>query len=644
MANIVGGTVVWNLDVDNSKLRSGLASAKTLVDSSTKSIQSGFGNLEKSFGNTGSKIGSVLSNAGKGLAGVGDSIINIGKKTSIALGVATTAAAVFSFKTASDFEQARIAFDTMLGSAEKGRKIMGELSDFARKTPFELPEVVTGAKQLLAYGIEANNIIPTFTALGNISAGVGRDKLPQLVLAYGQVRTATKLTGNELRQFTEAGVPLLEALAKTTGKTAAQIKDDMAGGVAPSFQDVEKAIFSLSSKGGKFFNLMDKQSRTFGGVMSNLSDNLGRVARNVIGLSDTGDVVKGGLFDKVSQAAQVLLAWVDANKDAIIAFAQGAIQNAIVWGGKFVAIIKQVVGWLQQHEQVAKAIAIALGVFVVAAIAAAAIAAVVAGGWALAVAAIIGGVTFLVSMFVQNWDKIKAFTMALWNDIKTAFTNGFNFIVNGLKWLANNWTYVLGYIIGFFISLPARLAGYTWSAIKGIIGIIKGIDWGAVWSGIKNSFFSMVDSLTSAMQRLWNWIRTLDWRGIAVGALKGIANSIIGLLEGVVNGALGGIHLGPVHIPRLAAGTQNFGGGMAMMGETGREIAALPQGTRVYPHNESMNMLRNANKPEGNTFNINISGAFARSRTEVADMIIEAVKAADERLMGAGKPTIMRTT
>ena len=644
MANIVGGTVVWNLDVDNSKLRAGLASAKTLVDNSAKSIQNGFGNLDKSFGSTGSKIGGVLSKAGKQFADIGDSILNIGKKAGIALGAATTAAAVFSFKSASDFEQARIAFDTMLGSAEKGRKIMGELSDFARKTPFTLPDVVTGAKQLLAYGIEANNIIPTFTALGNISAGVGRDKLPQLVLAYGQVRTATKLTGQELRQFTEAGVPLLEAIGKVTGKTAKQIKEDMEGGAAPSFETVQKAIFSLSDKGGKFFNLMDKQSKTFGGFMSNLSDNLGRVARNVIGLSDTGDVIKDGLFDKVSEAAQKLLEWVDANKDAIIAFAQGAIQNAIVWGGKFIAVIQKVVGWLQQHEKIAKAIAIALGVFVVAAVAAAAIAAVVAAGWGLAVAAIIGGITFLAAMFVQNWDKIKAFTLALWNNIKTAFTNGFNFIVNGLKWLANNWTYVLGYIIGWFISLPARLAGYTWSAIKGIIGIIKSINWGAVWSGIKNSFFAMVDSLTVAMQRLWNWVKNLDWRGIAVGALKGIANSIIGLLEGVVNGALSGIHLGPVHIPRLASGTQNFGGGYAMLGETGREIAALPQGTRVYPHNESMNMLRNANKAEGNTFNITISGAFARSRMEVADMIIEAVKAADERLKGAGKPTIMRTT
>jgi tape measure domain-containing protein len=641
MPNIVGGTVVWNLDVDNSKLRSGLASAKTLVDGSAKSIQNSFGGLDKSFGKIGSGIASALKKPATALAGIGESILGFSKKAAIGLGVATTAASVFSFKSASDFEQARIAFDTMLGSVEKGRKMMGELSDFARKTPFELPEVVTGAKQLLAYGIEAEKIIPTFTALGNISAGVGRDKLPQLVLAYGQVRTATKLTGNELRQFTEAGVPLLESLTKVMGKSAAQIKEDMADGVAPSFEQVQKAIFGLSGEGGKFFNLMDKQSKTFGGVMSNLSDNLGRVARNVIGLSDTGDVIKDGLFDKVSKAAQQLLDWVDKNKDAIIAFAQGAIQTAIVWGGKFIAIIKQVVGWLQQHQKVAKAIAVALGIFVVAAIAAAAIAAVVAAGWGLAVAAIIGGVTFLASMFVQNWDKIKTAALDLWDKISKAFTTGFNFIVNGLKWLANNWTYVIGFMIGFVLTLPLKMGLAIGAGIKRIISAIMGVNWGAVWEVIKRSFFSMVDSLTVAMQRLWNWMKHLDWRGIAVGALKGIANSIIGLLEGVVNGALSGIHLGPVRIPRLATGTQNWGGGMAMMGETGREIAALPQGSKVYPHNESMNMLRNANKESGNTFNITIQGAFARSKMELADLMVDALKVANDRIVGAGKPAII---
>ena len=124
------------------------------------------------------------------------------------------------------FEQTQIAFETMLGSAELGQKTLKELSQFAAQTPFEIPQLETAAKQLLAYGMSAEELIPTLRMLGDITAGVGMDKLPQLILAFGQVKAATKLTGMELRQFTEAGVPMLDALAahfNKTGKAAATV-------------------------------------------------------------------------------------------------------------------------------------------------------------------------------------------------------------------------------------------------------------------------------------------------------------------------------------------------------------------------------------------------------------------------------------
>ena len=203
---------------------------------------------------------------------------------------------------AGSMEQNRIAFDTMLGSADQARSLLKQLSDFARQTPFDLPQLVEGSKKLLAYGSAAADIIPTMEALGNISAGVGREKLPQLILAFGQVQTATRLTGMELRQFTEAGVPLLDALSAQSGKSAAQIKSDMEAGVAPSFEEVQKAIFDMSKEGGKFFNLMEKQSQTFDGQMSNMRDNLFRLGNAVVGVSDTGDIIKGGFFDVIRKS------------------------------------------------------------------------------------------------------------------------------------------------------------------------------------------------------------------------------------------------------------------------------------------------------------------------------------------------------
>lgn len=170
-----------------------------------------------------------------------------------------------------EFEQTQIAFATMLGSEEKAYKLLQEMTEFAKTTPFELAGLEDQVKKLLAYGIEQENVIATTKMLGDISAGVGMDKLGNLTLAFGQVKAATKLTGNELRQFTEAGVPLLDALAKTMGKTKAEIQGMVSDGKI-GFPQVQKALSSLTEEGGLFFNLMGKQSKTLNGLISNLQD------------------------------------------------------------------------------------------------------------------------------------------------------------------------------------------------------------------------------------------------------------------------------------------------------------------------------------------------------------------------------------
>ena len=144
----------------------------------------------------------------KKIDGLSKQLDSFGNKAALAFAGMTAGLGVF-LNTAGNFEQWRIAFETMLGSVEKADTLLRDIEQFAKKTPFELPEVVENAKKLLAYNIEAEKLLPTLEALGNISAGVGREKLPFLTLAFGQVRAAGKLTGQELRQFTEAGVPLM---------------------------------------------------------------------------------------------------------------------------------------------------------------------------------------------------------------------------------------------------------------------------------------------------------------------------------------------------------------------------------------------------------------------------------------------------
>lgn len=189
-------------------------------------------------------------------------------------GLKQVASALFKpSQLASEMEQAMIAFETMLGSARKARKLVNEVIKLAAQTPFEQAELIDYTKRLLAMGIEAKKVIPTITALGDISAGVGKEKLPQIVLAFGQVAAKTKLAGDELKQFTEAGVPLVAQLAEQLGVSEAKIfKIVKAGKIG--FKDVEKALFSLTTEGGKFAGLMGKQAQTTEGLLSTLKDNV----------------------------------------------------------------------------------------------------------------------------------------------------------------------------------------------------------------------------------------------------------------------------------------------------------------------------------------------------------------------------------
>lgn len=183
-------------------------------------------------------------------------------------------------KAGADFEQTSIAFETMIGSAELAKKTLRDLSQFAARTPFELSQLEEASKRLLAYGTTAEELLPTLRMLGDISAGVGMDKLPQLILAFGQVRAATKLTGSELRQFSEAGVPLLGALADQLGKTEAEIIEMVSGGEI-GFEQMKLALEGLTGEGGKFFNLMERQSASLGGQWSNFKDQIALTARTI---------------------------------------------------------------------------------------------------------------------------------------------------------------------------------------------------------------------------------------------------------------------------------------------------------------------------------------------------------------------------
>ncbi|OIN55879.1 tape measure protein [Arsenicibacter rosenii] len=165
----------------------------------------------------------------------------------------------------------KIALDQLLGSKRVSNEIYAQLVDLAKTTPFEMKDIVDQTVKLKAYGIATNDLLPTITALGNMASVVGVEKLPQLTLAYGQVATKGRLMGDEMRQFTEAGIPMYDLLAKAMEKPKEEVIK-LAAAHEISFADIRKAVLDSSQVGGQYYNLMALQSKTLGGEVSNLAD------------------------------------------------------------------------------------------------------------------------------------------------------------------------------------------------------------------------------------------------------------------------------------------------------------------------------------------------------------------------------------
>lgn len=192
-----------------------------------------------------------------------------------------------------ELQQLEVAFRTMLGSASKADALMQQLVRTAATTPFGLEDVAGGAKQLLAYGLEAEKVNGTLVRLGDIAAGLSVP-LNDLVYLYGTTMAQGRLYTQDLNQFTGRGIPMLGELAKQFGVAESRVKELVEAGKV-GFPEVQKVIESLTDEGGKFGGLMEAQSKTIAGQISNIEDAI-QMMFNEIGQKSQG-IISGTLSD-----------------------------------------------------------------------------------------------------------------------------------------------------------------------------------------------------------------------------------------------------------------------------------------------------------------------------------------------------------
>lgn len=191
------------------------------------------------------------------------------------LGLAIAGIGAASVKAAADMEQTRKAFTTLLKDATLAKDFLAELETFAANTPFELPGLLQASKKMLAFGFTAQQVIPVLTAVGDSAAalGMGQDGIDRLTIAIGQMQAKGKVSAEEMLQLAEAGVPAWQMLADAMGTSIPQAMKMAEKGTIDSATGIQAIISGMNSK---FGGMLQEQSSTINGMLSNIQDSIGQ--------------------------------------------------------------------------------------------------------------------------------------------------------------------------------------------------------------------------------------------------------------------------------------------------------------------------------------------------------------------------------
>lgn len=227
-------------------------------------------------------------------------------------------------KVRSEIQSLSVSFETLLGSKEKADELFGKIRKFATSTPMQMNDLARGAQTMLGFNIEAKKVMPMLQAIGDISMGDAQ-KFNSLTLAFSQMSATGKLMGQDLLQMINAGFNPLAVISEKTGKSISTLKEEMSAG-SISAKQIEQAFIDATSEGGKFHRMLDKQSKTLNGALSNLQgafadmlNDMGESSEGFLagGISLAYEAVKN--YKEVGEAILWLIGIVGAYKAAVIA-------------------------------------------------------------------------------------------------------------------------------------------------------------------------------------------------------------------------------------------------------------------------------------------------------------------------------------
>lgn len=447
----------------------------------------------------GPEVDSAGQTAGNRFGGAFASAAKWGTVALAGLGVAGVKAGL---ETAASMENAKIAFTTMLGSAQKAGAFIKDLSSFAAKTPFDFPGLQTAASSLISAGIDANKVIPIMTTLGDVTSGMGTGAqgIQRATIALQQMNAAGRITGEDLNQLRDAGIPVFDLLASATGKSKAEIvKLAQAGKLGKT--ELDQMMKALETGKGleRFQGLMAKQSKSLGGVWSTFTDNLNMSLSKA--LTPSLPAIKSGLT---------------AISNALPAVIQGItnLVTPLVALGKFIV----------KHKPLLAGLAAVLLTLMVPALIAATVAT-----WSFTVALLanpltwvaiaIGLVVAAIVLLITHWDEVKKATGKAWDWIVKKLAAAWAWIKSTsaaiwqavVDWISRKWDEIKTAvvtkgqaIIQWFRDLPGKIGGFLKNAGRWLLDAGRNIVQGLI-DGIKSKFRAVKAKLAELTSLLPSW-------------------------------------------------------------------------------------------------------------------------------------------
>lgn len=535
--------------------------------------------------------------------GLSGPLLAVGKAAAFALGGVAVAGGAVGLKTAASMEQARISFETMLGSASKADAFLRDLSSFAAKTPFEFPELQTAASSLVSAGVEASKVIPIMTSLGDVTSGMGTgsEGVKRATVALQQMAAAGRITGEDLNQLRDAGVPVFDLLAAATGKSKEAVAQLAQSGKLGK-KEMEQLFTALETGKGleRFNGLMEKQSASLSGLFSTLKDTVTMTLANLI--TPAIPAIKAGLGFVSDFVSNVFAPGLSAAFSAIgdvISRLQPVFQRVkdfitgvfeILVNGDYTGLLgralgveedSRIIGFLfTVRETVLEAMQTAREAFAVAAD-------YVRANFVPALQGIAGFVTgtllpayqrvaqFLIATFTPTFkalaDFITGTAMPAWRGLMErvkdnlpelmALAKGIGIVIAGLAALVAK---VLGAVLPVLIDLAGFLGKTLFAAIGLVIGIVGGLvrAWQTIAPAV-SAVIGLVGSLLSGF----------------IGIVRGVLNTVVGIFTGDfgriktgVGQALGGVLELMTALPRRILGALGDLGGLLV--DAGKELIA----------------------------------------------------------------------